>query len=185
MTRRADHVDATRRRITEAAVRLHGSVGPAATTVSAIADEAGVTRLTVYRHFPDDEALLAACSMHWLGTIRTVPDPAAWRSEADPERRLRAALRQLYAFYREGQDMLLRVHRDLASLPEAHVRAMVEQQAALVAAVLEAWPPAQRTPSRRALAGHAMAFGTWHSLCATEGLSNAAAVRAMVRLVAG
>lgn len=185
MTRRAEHVDVTRQRIVEATVRLHGSVGPSTTTVSAIADEAGVTRLTVYRHFPDQEALFAACTAHWAGTLRTRPDPASWSAHAEPEHRLRAALRQLYAFYREGQDMLILVHRDLGSLPAAQVRAMLEEQDAMVGVVLEAWPPRQRTATRRALVGHALAFGTWRSLCVDEGMSDAAAVRAMVRLVFG
>ena len=65
MRKRADDVAATRQRIVEAAVRLHGTIGPAATTISALAEEAGVTRLTVYRHFPDDLALFTACSAHW------------------------------------------------------------------------------------------------------------------------
>jgi AcrR family transcriptional regulator len=39
---------------------LHESVGPRATTVSAIAEGAGVTRLTVYRHFPDELSLVSA-----------------------------------------------------------------------------------------------------------------------------
>ena len=65
MRARQESVEQTRLRITEATMHLHETLGPAATTVSAIAEEAGVTRLTVYRHFPDDEALFAACSAHW------------------------------------------------------------------------------------------------------------------------
>ena len=76
MARRADNVTGTRQRIVEATVALHGTVGPAATTVSAIAEAAGVTRLTVYRHFPDEDALFAACTAHWAAG-QVLPDPAA------------------------------------------------------------------------------------------------------------
>src|SRR3954454_21616980 len=84
----------TRRRITEATVELHRTVGPARTTISAIAEKAGVQRLTVYRHFPDERDLLAACSPHWLGADPP-PDPSRW---TDP----RSALRELYAWYRRN-----------------------------------------------------------------------------------
>ena len=53
MQRRAAQVDETRLKITEAAVRLHTTVGPSQTSIAAVAEEAGVTRLTVYRHFAD------------------------------------------------------------------------------------------------------------------------------------
>ena len=46
MNRRAEQVDETRERITEAAVRLHTTVGPANTSIAAVAEEAG-------RHPPD------------------------------------------------------------------------------------------------------------------------------------
>src|SRR5918999_188498 len=75
MSRRAEGVAETRQRIVEATVELHGTVGPAASTIAAIAERAGVTRLTVYRHFPDDEALWAACSGHWLSQ-QDPPDPS-------------------------------------------------------------------------------------------------------------
>ena len=78
MLRRVEQVDHTRQRIVEAAVSLHGSVGPARTTIAGVADAAGVTRVTVYRHFPDEEALYGACSVHWLSQ-QQAPDPSAWR----------------------------------------------------------------------------------------------------------
>lgn len=183
MNRRAENVDATRERIVAATVRLHRTVGPAATTVSAIAAEAGVTRMTVYRHFPDLEQLFGACTAHWVAGLRNRPDPGAWISEPEPSARLRAALAQVYAFYREGQDMLRLVQRDIEALPPAHVDAIRNDQAAMLDAVLDAWPPKQRTPTRAALVGHALGFQTWESLCGRGGLSDEAAVAAMVRLV--
>src|ERR1700750_1329950 len=99
MRRRAEQVDQTRQRIVDAAVALHGSVGPAATTIAAIAETAGVTRLTVYRHFPDDDALFGACSAHWISR-QQLPDPGAWSRIGDPAARLRAGLAGPYPFHR-------------------------------------------------------------------------------------
>ena len=102
---RAEHEEETRRRITEAAVELHGSVGPARTTISAIADRAGVQRATVYRHFPDEPSLFAACSAHWAAA-NPPPDPTAWAKVADPDARLHAALDALYRWYESSEYML-------------------------------------------------------------------------------
>src|SRR3954454_19384323 len=84
---RARRQDETRRRITEATVELHRTVGAARTTISAIAEKAGVERLTVYRHFPDEGSLFDACSAHWI-EANPLPDPAAWAAIADPDERL-------------------------------------------------------------------------------------------------
>src|SRR5919204_3974234 len=92
---RAEHEQQTRQAITEAAVKLHGTVGPARTTVTAIAEEAGVQRATVYRHFPDEETLFAACSGHYMAT-HPPPDPSRWVEIADPADRLREALTDVY-----------------------------------------------------------------------------------------
>src|SRR6185437_2801655 len=86
MKRRAELEEQTRTRITESTVALHEEIGPARTTISAIADRAGVRRSTVYRHFPDEEALFAACSSHWRAA-NPAPDPAAWAAIADPAER--------------------------------------------------------------------------------------------------
>ncbi len=103
--RRAAQEDETRRRITEAAVDLHGSVGPAKTTISAVAERAGVQRATVYRHFPDEEAIFAACSAHWMSE-HPLPDLAAWAAVGDPDERLRTGLGELYAWFERGEEML-------------------------------------------------------------------------------
>src|SRR5690349_22261106 len=83
MTRRAELEEQTRQRITESAVALHEELGPAQTSISAIAERAGVRRSTIYRHFPDDEALFAACSAHWRAA-NPPPAPETWMSIQDP-----------------------------------------------------------------------------------------------------
>src|SRR5213592_4741836 len=95
---RATQEQETRLRIVEAALVLHGTVGPARTTISAIAERAGVRRATVYRHFPDERALFLGCSGTWQER-HPVPDPATWAAIADPGARLEAALEALYHWY--------------------------------------------------------------------------------------
>src|SRR5215210_7954708 len=103
--RRAELEAVTRLRIAEAAVDLHGSVGPARTTISAVAERAGVQRATVYRHFPDEDALFDACSSHWMAQ-HPLPDPTAWAAIENPDQRLRVALGELYDWYADGEHML-------------------------------------------------------------------------------
>ena len=117
MLRRAQQVEETRRRIVAATVDLHGSVGPANTTVSAIAEAAGVTRVTVYSHFPDEDALFAACTSHWAAHQR-MPDLAGWRAISAPEDRAKAALMDLYRFFHEAAPMLTLTTRDRDVLPD-------------------------------------------------------------------
>src|SRR6187551_3948685 len=109
--KRAEHEWRTRKRIVDAAEYLHGSLGPARTTVSAVADRAGVTRATVYRHFATEESLFLACSSHWLSR-QQLPEPDAWRTIEDPVERLRTGLMDVYRFYRRGERMMTNIHRD-------------------------------------------------------------------------
>ena len=106
----------TRLRITEAAVDLHGSIGPARTTITAVAERAGVQRHTVYSHFPTDADLFAACSTHFFGG-HPWPDPGVWRGIDDPVRRLTRALGELYAYYETTEAMLANALRDEALVP--------------------------------------------------------------------
>src|SRR6476661_4188677 len=114
--RRAEQQSATRRRILEAVFALHGEIGPARTTIKAIAERAGVERLTVYRHFADEGAILAACDAHFRSESPP-PDPAEWADIADPAGRLRAALLAFYGYYRRGEQMIANAERDAADLP--------------------------------------------------------------------
>src|SRR5665811_1165395 len=122
MRRRAEQVDQTRERITEAAARLHTTVGPAHSSIAAIAGEAGVTRLTVYRHFADLDALFEACTAHWYAR-NPRPDAAAWPLIADLEERARRAFGDLYGWYRDHADELYPINRDAAAMPLSAQRA--------------------------------------------------------------
>src|SRR3954462_4237513 len=113
MRRRAELEEETRRRITESTVALHEELGPARTTVSAVAERAGVRRSTVYRHFPDEEALFNACSSHWRAA-NPPPEPSAWGAIEDPGERTVPALRELYAFSGRTEAMFASLLRDEA-----------------------------------------------------------------------
>ncbi len=109
-------MDRTRERITRAAIELHGTIGPAATTMSAVAEKAGVTRATLYRHFANEEALFSACSADWLAA-NPRPDLARWAAIDDPTERLRTALDELYAYNRSTEAMRANLLRDIDALP--------------------------------------------------------------------
>ena len=183
--RRAELEDETRRRITEAAVELHGSVGPARTTISGVAERAGVQRATVYRHFKDEEALFGACSAHWFAQ-NPVPDIDAWEAVVDPDERLQTALGEIYAWYESGEEMLEKVTRDAALVPamRSPVEAMEQWLAAATATIVRGRRERGRRRSRvEAAVGHAVSFGTWHSLVREQGLSASQAVELMSGLV--
>ena len=180
-SKRAEDEERTRARIVDAAETLHGSLGPARTSISAVAEHAGVTRATVYRHFPDDESLFLACSSQWLAR-QPVPDPATWTSYDGPTDRLRAGLADLYRYYREGQAMITLVHRDADVVPQRVREARVEQQERWLATLLQPFP-GRRRKTLRAAVGHAVAFTTWRSLCVEQGLTDRAAIDLLVGLV--
>jgi AcrR family transcriptional regulator len=182
MRKRAEQVDQTRQRIVQAAVHLHGTVGPAATTIAGIAEQAKVTRLTVYRHFPDEEALFAACSTRWRSQ-QVPPDPNAWAQIPDPAERLRAGLADLYRFYRQGQRMLALVYRDKAALPEQLRQTLDSDNRHYRDVLLHPFAAAGAHRRRlRAVLGHAVSFWTWRSLCLEHGLSDREAIDAMATL---
>ncbi len=185
LKRRAERQEQTRRRIVEAAVGLHESVGPARTTVSAVAERAGVQRLTVYRHFPDERALLAACSGHWAAS-NPAPDPAPWRKVRDPEERLTKALTEVYAFYAGTEPMMANLVRDAPKMPVlAELLAPYDQYLAAVRDVLAAgWGVrGRRRVLLLAAVGHALDFAAWRSLARGQGLDDGRAVEVMVRMV--
>jgi AcrR family transcriptional regulator len=172
----------TRQRIVEAAVDLHTSVGPARTTISGIAQRAGVERHTVYAHFPDDRALFRACSEHWEAR-HPLPDLETVAAIEDPERRLRRALAELYAWYESVEADLAIFLRDASVVPgNAEVLGEMTAGFELLADAVAGGRP--RRKSVRAAIGHALEFETWRSLVRRQGLSRTQAVDAMARLVA-
>ena len=176
--KRADDEQRTRARIVDAAESLHGTLGPARVSVSAVADAAGVTRATVYRHFPDDEALFLACSSQWMAR-QQLPEPDAWEVPGDPWASLRTGLLDLYRYYRDGQSMLRLVERDVDVVPPRIRDARLGLERAWRDALLRPLPGRRRVGVRAAVA-HASAFGTWRSLCVDHELSDAAAADLMV-----
>ena len=174
----------TRQRIVDATVDLHRELGPLRTTISAIAERAGVQRLTVYRHFPDDRALFGACSSQWRAA-HPMPDPAAWAAVEDPAERLQLALTEIYAFFDSTEEMTASVLRDVPESPLLQeMMAPLRQYWQEVRRVLEyGWEArGERAERLRAVIGHALEFGTWRSLARTHGLGDDEAAELMVRL---
>lgn len=181
--KRADDERRTRERIVEAAEHLHGTLGPARTTVSAVAARAGVTRATVYRHFDDEESLFLACSRQWLSR-QQLPEPDSWGLIEDPFERLRTGLVDIYRFYRRGEQMMTNIHRDVSVVPAVVVTARRSREQ-LWQDTLLAPQPGHRRKTVRAAVAHATAFTTWQSLCRAQGLSDRSAVELMVGMVGG
>src|SRR5713101_5835058 len=166
LKQRAQSQAATRQRIVEATVALHGSVGPARTTITAIAERAGVQRLTVYRHFPDERSLFQACSGHWA-VQHPRPDTSRWAAVENPEERLQTALCEIYAYFRTTKEMTANVRRDLPELPVLQeVATPVAQYWEAARIVLDrSWKTrGHRRALVRAVIGHAAEFETWRSL---------------------
>jgi AcrR family transcriptional regulator len=180
LKRRAVLQDETQQRIVDAAIELHQTIGPTATTISEIAERAGVGRVTVYRHFPDELTLARACSGKYLQQ-HPPPDPEPWRETADPEQRLRSGLRETYAYHRATQQMFSHVLADARDHPVLTPYHEHWQRVAEV--LLEPWPVRGRQKNllRSALA-LALSFDTWRTLCDERGLTDSQAAELMLRL---
>ena len=176
----------TRRRIADAAVELHGTIGPQRTTVSAIADRAGVERVTVYRHFPDERALFAACS-HRFFEDHPQPDLATPMTITDPMLRTEAVLLTLYAYYREIEPMMSTLLRDAPAVPvlTEYLGPYVTMLRELADALAAAWPRASNPGMVRAAVGHALAFPTWQSLAREQGLTDQESAEMVLTLLNG
>lgn len=184
LRKRAEQVAETHLRITEAAIELHGTVGPARTTLSAVAELAGVERRTLYRHFPTEADLFTACSDHWFAA-NPWPDLAGWRAVRDPRERLARALDELYGYYERTAPMFANLLRD-AELVDFARDAIAPLDAYLGEAV-EALAAGRDVRGRRrgllvAALRHALAFSTWRSLAAS-GVPRADAVALVTGLV--
>lgn len=184
--RRAEAEAQTRLRITESAVELHGTLGPAQTTMSAVAAHAGLRRSTLYRHFPDERALFGACSAHWA-EANPPPDISRWEKTDDPNERLAMALAEMYAYYREAGGMIDKLLRDEKSVPVvAEKFAVYHQFLAMATEILARGRGLRGNAAKRTRAaiGHALAFRTLQDLTEVQGLDDKGAADVMSRLVA-
>jgi AcrR family transcriptional regulator len=182
---RADRTAETRQRIIESAVALHLERGPAQTSINAIAEHAGVNRVTIYRHFPDARSLLEACSAH-ARRVDPPPDLNRWRRIEDPRRRMDVALTQLYDYFRRTEAGWSNVLRDAELAPLVKEMAEERRLSYLREArdvLLAGWPKRRsRRPLLRAVLGLAVDFRTWQTLARREELDDRTAVALMVHL---
>jgi AcrR family transcriptional regulator len=182
--KRAEKEAATRLRIVEAAVGLHEAVGAEGATVTAIAERAGVGRVTLYRHFPDERSLFQACTGHDFAQPPP-PEPDPWAALTDGEERARTALTELYAFYRRTEKMLWRAEHDAAAYPALGelMQPFLRYLDAIRDLLLSAREDAA-DPRPRAIAGHVLRFSTWYSLAREQSLGDADIVDLMAGLLA-
>jgi len=177
LKKRAEQQAETRRRIVDAAIGLHTTVGPAFTTLSMVAERAGVQRHTLYAHFPDERSLLLACSATALEDD-PLPDPEPWRAIPDGNDRLRAGLGALYAWYGRNEGQAACVLRDAES--RELIREVVTLRMGPAFAAFHEVLGAELDHPGRAMLGLALGFHTWRSLVRQGGLAPDAAVEAMV-----
>jgi AcrR family transcriptional regulator len=181
LRRRAERQSETRQRIVEAAVELHTTLGPGRTSILAIAERAGVERPTVYRHFPQTDDLLDACSSHYR-TTHPQPDPEPWLQIREPLARLRRGLGEIYAYYTTNETALWVIFRDAEEMPEVRrVGAESMRHHQRMNEVLTAGWTDRDNPKLRAAIGHATDFFAWRSL-RRQGLSNEQAIELMADL---
>jgi len=180
---RAVAFEATRQRIVDATLALHEEVGPARTAITEVSRRAGVGRVTVYNHFPDEAALLSATSAQWLAE-HPPPDPEEWAAVFKPTRRIREALDELYPYYRANATMLGHLTRDVEVVPalaETFGKAFGDHEQAMRDALVEG----RTRHGRRTVAaiGLAISFATWQRLTRDEGLGDGGAAKLMVRAI--
>jgi AcrR family transcriptional regulator len=181
LKKRAERQEETRRRIVEAAVELHGTIGPARTSVSAIAERAGVQRHTYYRHFPDGRSLGLACSGLYAER-NPMPDPDPWRAIDDREKRLRQGLGEIYEYYERNESMLSNITRDAGVDPVTAELAELRFGPAL-AKIREVLAGGRRSKRTLALLDVALAFATWRLLVREGGLNRREAVQTMAAAI--
>ena len=185
MKRRAERMQETRRRIAEAAMELHQTVGPARTTVSAIAEKAGVQRHTYYAHFPELKDLYQACTARHMEQA-PLPDPSRWAQISAPEGRLRRALSEVYAYYESNEALLTNVLRDTPLDPvlqenNAFLFRHWEAMGDTIADAFEA--SGERHEALVAAIALALDLETWRTLVRQQGLDDDRAVEMMVGMV--
>jgi AcrR family transcriptional regulator len=181
---RAERAAETRARIVDAIMHLHGEVGPRATTVSAIAERAGVERLTVYRHFSGEDEMFAACSHRYL-ELNPPPRPDDWTGETDPVARTQAGLAAIFAFFSRTAPMFSKIYRDEDEFPilAKIVGEFGDYLRSLADGLALVWPADARRARRIATLRHAVKFQTWQTL-ESDGLSNNQKVHLLLEWIA-
>lgn len=181
LKKRAKSREETRQKIIDATMQLHEEIGPRATTISAIAERAGVQRLTVYHHFPDETAVFEACTSHWLN-LNPPPDPALWDGLDDPLASLATALGHFYDYYGSTRRMWAAATRDVADVPalQGPMAEFSSYVAAVATDIVAAFPDSWDAPFVNATVFHAFLFQTWASL-QDQNLPNAAKVALVIR----
>ena len=169
-TFRAEQQQQTRTQIVEAAMTLHEELGPANTTIKAVAEKAGVQRLTVYRHFPDEFSLFQACTSHWL-ELHPPPQISDWDQASTPQDRCRAALSAFYLYYGETEKMWHVSYRDVEKVealqePMSRVESYLDVVAKELVSALK--PDRKNLKPVSATVRHCLRFGTWQSLRAEK-----------------
>lgn len=180
LKKRAEQQAETRQRIAEATLELHRTVGPARTTLSMIAERAGVQRHTLYAHFPEERDLFVACSA--LAEERDpMPDAAPWGAVEDARQRLRTGLSEVYGWFERNADLATCVLRDIEVHPlvqETAARSFVPSVTKWHAVLGE-----KLTAEQRPLLHLALSFHSWRTLVQESGMESAGAVEVMVNVI--
>jgi AcrR family transcriptional regulator len=182
LKRRAVQQAETRQRIAEAALELHATAGPVRTSLSMVAEKAGVQRHTLYAHFPDERSLFLACS----GLVHDrdpLPDAAPWREIVEPRQRLQTGLSAIYGWYQRNAGLLGNILRDAEIHPLT--REIVELRSGAAMADYAQTLGAGLGAKQRPMLALALSFFTWRTLTQEGGLETSAAVTAMAQAIEG
>lgn len=181
LKQRAEGQNQTRQKIVDATIQLHQSKGLAATSVNDIAERAQVSKVTVYRHFPDEQTLVNACSGQYFQR-HPFPDPESWRQIKNPLDRFRHGLHETYAYHRATEPMIASVLAEARNLPV--MEPYHEQWQRAVDTLAAAWPERNReTTSLKAALALALSFDTWRLLIRSHHITDDEAIDLMMRLV--
>lgn len=145
----------TLRRIAETGLRLFLSHGYEATTLEAIAEEAGISRRTFFYYFKSKEDILLAWQSGFKELIRAavLEQP----TKQTPLEAVKNALLKLTVSYEKGQsskqtialDRLIRSNETLRTRDQTKY---IQQEQAVFEALCVMWPQTKRRPALRIVA---------------------------------
>ena len=174
--RRQAGVDETRRRIVGAAVALHAEQGAMATSFAQVAKRADVAVPTVYKHFPNQAALLQSCTGHVFACSPAL-GPEIYRGLATAEARLAALAKAAFAVHRFQAPWMRRGIHEAALMPDLAkiVDEARSQFRRLVALALEPRFAGRPPAGLVALIEILLGFSAWQRLAEEAGLSQSGA----------